>query len=100
MKNCASITLEKNSVFGWLSVGVLLVLLVPLIAMPLTDEVQWTVGDFVVMGCLLFGSGSLFIYLSRKVAKRNRVYVGLCVTVLFLVLWTELAVGIIFDLGS
>jgi len=33
-----------------------LLLLVPLGAMQLTDDVEWTVGDFVVAGALLFGA--------------------------------------------
>jgi hypothetical protein len=50
-----------------------LVLLVPLVAMQFTDEVDWSVGDFVFAGALLVGTG-LLIELAvrdpRKVAYR------------------------------
>src|ERR1041385_1445087 len=34
-------------------------LMVPLVAMQFTGEVNWSTGDFIVMGVLLFGTGQL-----------------------------------------
>jgi len=76
-----------------LSVG--LVLLVPLIAMQFTDEVNWSVFDFVIMGGLLLGTGLLCELVLRKFKSlQSRIIIcGIVLLVLFLV-WAELAVGI------
>lgn len=74
---------------------VVLLLLIPLIAMQFTDEVKWTLSDFVVMGVLLLGTGLLCELVIRKV-KKVEYRIALCVALLaalFLV-WAELAVGI------
>jgi hypothetical protein len=42
------------------------VLLVPLVAMQFTDEVNWTLADFVLAGALLGGSGLLLELAVRK----------------------------------
>jgi hypothetical protein len=43
---------------------------IPLIAMQFTDEVAWTLFDFVVMGMLLSGTGSLIVLASRKIRTK------------------------------
>ena len=71
------------------------ILLIPLIAMQFTDEVNWTPFDFVVAGGLLFGVGLLINVTLTKL--RNSKYKGLilfAIIVLFLLIWAELAVGI------
>ena len=74
---------------------ILILLLIPWVAMQYTEEVKWTILDFVVMGILLIATGSLFELIWRKVsrkANRNALYVILMMG--FLLLWAELAVGI------
>ena len=68
--------------------------------MQLTDEVRWDPIDFLVMGSLLFGTGSLFVVVAKRVAPAYRVMVGLAFLAAFLYVWAELAVGIFTDLGS
>jgi len=70
-------------------------LLIPLIAMQFTDEVDWKLPDFVIMGVLLFGTGLLSELVMRKVKKIGHriVICGAVLLVLFLI-WAELAVGI------
>jgi hypothetical protein len=46
------------------------ILLVPLVAMQITDEVNWSLGDFVFAGALLGGTGLL---LERAVRKPGKV---------------------------
>ena len=46
-----------------------ILLLIPLIAMQFTDEVNWTLFDFVVMGILLLGTGLLCELVLRKMKK-------------------------------
>ena len=43
---------------AWCTVAV--ILLLPLIAMQFTDEVNWDVADFVIFGALLIAAGSIF----------------------------------------
>lgn len=87
---------------GFTAVGLVtaLLLLIPLVAMQFTDEVNWNIGDFVVMGALLFGVGSAFVLISRKVDSKQRVIVGAVLALLFLWLWAELAVGIFTNWGD
>ena len=75
--------------------GVALILSIPLIAMQFTDEVDWKLFDFVLMGVLLLGTGLMIELVIRKV--RNMDYriglIALALVILFLI-WAELAVGI------
>ncbi|MBT8078768.1 MAG: hypothetical protein KJO31_09315 [Gammaproteobacteria bacterium] len=89
----------RNGVFAWVALGACLVLLVPLIAMQFTDEVRWDTADFLVMGILLLGTGSLFVLVSRKVPRRRRAAVAIAFAAAFLYVWAELAVGLISNLG-
>lgn len=71
-----------------------LLLLIPFIAMQLTDEVVWSPGDFVAMGALLFGTGLAYELITRMMNGRHRVAIAVGLFVVFLVIWAELAVGI------
>ena len=90
----------RNSIFGWLAAGTGLLLLIPLIAMQFTDEVNWDIRDFIVMGLLVFGTTSLFVLVSRRMLRSRRMALGLMFAALFVYLWAELAVGIFLNLGS
>ncbi len=70
-------------------------LLLPLVAMQFTDEVKWTLSDFVVAGILLLVAGLAVEFTMRKV-KTTKLRIVACVVLLlvFLLLWAELAVGI------
>ena len=72
------------------------ILMVPLVAMQVTDEVNWSLLDFVVAGALLLGTGLLYelaVRKARTVAYRAAAGVG--VGAAFLLTWVNLAVGII-----
>lgn len=72
------------------------ILLLPLLAMQITDEVNWTLFDFVVMGVLLFGSGLMYELIARKGSSvAYRVAVGVAVAAGLLLIWLNLAVGLI-----
>ncbi|MBB3167187.1 hypothetical protein [Simiduia aestuariiviva] len=73
---------------------------VPLIAMQFTEEVDWQGLDFLVMGGLLLGLGSLLLLVLNNVAKHYRVQVIAAFAIIFLVLWAELAVGVFTQWGS
>jgi Kef-type K+ transport system membrane component KefB len=70
------------------------ILLVPLIAMQFTREVQWTAVDFLVAAVLLLAAGLSFEFLSRRSTPRGLVFIGITVGVVLAVVWLELAVGI------
>ncbi|MBP8143739.1 hypothetical protein [Pseudorhodoferax sp.] len=75
----------------------LALLLVPALAMTLTEAVRWGPGDFVAAGLLLFGAGMLHtLALSRVRGRAARVTVTLAVLLGLLTVWAELAVGL-FD---
>ncbi len=72
----------------------IILLLIPLVAMQFTDEVNWTLLDFVVAGALLLGTGLMCELVIRKV-NNIRYRIAICVTLLIalLLIWAELAVG-------
>lgn len=76
-----------------------LILMIPLVAMQFTAEVDWTLSDFVIMGVLLFVTGLLLEIAVRKTSK-YRVAAVAAIVVGFLWLWAELAVGVFTNWGS
>jgi hypothetical protein len=89
----------QNRVFLWIAAVTGIILLIPLIAMQFSADVVWTLSDFVVMGILLFGAGSVFVLAARRLPKR-RLAVGLVVGFLLMWLYVELAVGLFTHWGS
>ena len=72
-----------------------ILLSVPFFAMQFTDEVDWDIMDFTVMGILLFGTGLLCELVLRLVKSiHNRVILCGAILILFFLIWAELAVGI------
>ncbi len=72
-----------------------LILLIPLVAMQFTNEVKWTLFDFVVAGTLLFGTGLMIELVLRKVKQtRHRILLCGAIILALLLVWVELAVGI------
>jgi len=75
---------------------VAILLFVPFVAMRFTDEVKWTPLDFTIAGVLLLGTGLVCELVMRKV-KKIQYRIAVCAVILatLLVVWAELAVGII-----
>jgi hypothetical protein len=74
---------------------VLLVLLIPFVAMQFTNEVNWSVMDFVMAGILLFGTSLVIELVIRKVkSNKHRILISGIILLLLFLLWAELAVGI------
>jgi len=67
--------------------------------MLLTDEVNWTLGDFMA-AILLISSGILVYEIGRIiiVSKKARVVLVVAITIVLLLIWAELAVGILDSL--
>lgn len=71
-------------------------LLVPLVAMQSTEEVNWTLLDFAVAGCLLFGSGLAYGLIARSTTRiAGRAAACVAVAAALMLVWVNLAVGII-----
>jgi hypothetical protein len=96
MKTMKRIRSSIRRQMWYVSLATASILLVPLVAMQFTNEVNWTVFDFIVMGILLLGSGLTFLFIS-KMSDRilYRTAVGLGVAAGFLLIWVNLAAGII-----
>lgn len=90
----------RSSAFAWIALATCLALLIPAVAMQFTAEVNWDSTDFVVMGALLFGTGSLFVLVARKVRRKYWLVTGVVLAAGFLWIWAELAVGVFTDWGS
>jgi hypothetical protein len=75
----------------------LLLLFIPLIGMWITDEINWSPLDFIIMGSLLtlLGAGINFVINYTKNSNNKTLYIGILVLI-FLLIWAELSVGI-FD---
>ena len=87
------------------------VLAVPLLAMVFrlgvpdpgsgTDGVNWGPMDFVIMGVLVLGSGLLYEYVSASAGTvAHKAAVGIAVAAGLLLIWVNLAVGMIGDEGN
>lgn len=73
----------------------LVILLIPFIAMQFTNEVQWTIADFIIAGGLLFFAGLAIEMVTSKI--KNKTYKVVLLVAIFSILiliWIELAVGI------
>lgn len=78
-----------------IGLGTLMLLSIPLIAMQFTNEVQWSLFDFMVAGALVFGTGFLIELIIRNVnKKRNRILMTIVAIAALVLVWLEMAVGI------
>ena len=66
-----------------------------LLTIPLIANFPWTIGDFIVAGILLLGTGLISELVMRRITKKEQriALILLILAGLFLV-WAELAVGI------
>jgi hypothetical protein len=57
--------------------------------------VYWTLGDFIAMGILLFGTASIFVLIARVAPRKYRALIAVAILLAFLVIWAHLAVGLV-----
>jgi peptidoglycan/LPS O-acetylase OafA/YrhL len=80
----------------WLWGAAAALFLAPAAAMQITRDISWGPGDFLVFGLLLLGAcGALELVMRIGRTARSRWAGGLLVVGLALLLWIELAVGIV-----
>ena len=90
-----NILLDKNKRPIVIIGGVVLILLIPLIAMQFTPEVDWTLADFLIASILLLGAGFLLEVAIRMIDNSAyRIALILVVLIALLLIWAELAVGL------
>lgn len=85
----------KNKNIVRIALATAFILLIPLIAMQITDEVKWGLFDFIVIGALLFGTGLTYELLARKIKNRkHRIALAIALVLAMLLIWADLAVGV------
>jgi hypothetical protein len=73
-----------------------LLLLAPLVAMQITDEVNWDAADFAFAGVMLFGACGAYELAARITTNRAyRAAVAIAIVAALILVWINLAVGII-----
>ena len=78
-----------------LSIAAAGILLIPLVAMQFTSEVNWNAADFIVAAALLFGMGTVLELTLRSVKKKShQIAAGIFLLCTLALIWAELAVGI------
>ncbi len=101
MKTKRNDILMQNKVFFWIALSTGFIMLIPYIMMQISSEWNWSGSDFIIMGILLFGIGSLFVVTARNIRKNlNRIIVGIAFFLTLVYIWAELAVGIFTNIGS
>ena len=87
---------QKHSVFWWPMWITVAVLLVVFLASLLSEQVTWSIYDFLIGGGLIFFFVTIETILWNKLKSKHRLFVVLFVLLVFLILWAEMAVGL-FD---
>ena len=72
-----------------------MLLLIPFIGMQYSNEVKWSLNDFMIMGVILLSFGIIINKITYHVGGFNkRVILISTLIILFFLLWAELAVGL------
>ena len=85
----------KNTRLTFILGTILVLLLIPLVAMQFSDEVDWDLFDFTIMGILLLITGLSIEFVLRSFRRiQERVLISGAILFVFFLVWAELAVGI------
>lgn len=77
------------------------ILMIPLVAMQFTSEVNWTGSDFAAAGILLAFTGLVLTFALRRIrTAQGRLIAAGVIGLGFLYCWAEMAVGIFTNIGS
>ena len=73
----------------------LLLLLIPLFGSLFSNQVNWSLFDFIVMGFLLGLTGISIHFIIEKIRNKTfKIVTIIFVLIIFLMIWVELAVGV------
>jgi len=79
-----------------IALGILLILSIPFIAMQITEEVNWSFTDFILMALILSGIAAVYELAAHKSELSSyRIAIGIGLLGIFLLFWVNAAVGII-----
>jgi len=92
MNNTINQTATRRKIIAAVIAGILLL---PVVGMMISDQVNWSVADFVIATILLTAAGLVvdFIF-SRLRSRRARIMLLGLLLILFALVWGELAVGL------
>ena len=94
-ENMNSFVLRNKNIF-YMAIATACILMIPLVAMQFSDEVKWTLFDFIFAGTILFGSGLTYELIVRKRLNSSyRIAVAIGVATGLILIWINGAVGII-----
>ena len=78
-----------------LLVSLFLLLLIPFVGMQYSNEVKWSLNDFIIIGVILLSFGIIINKIIFNIGALNkRVILISTLIILFFLLWAELAVGL------
>lgn len=87
-------TMQKKNIIN-IALGTVFILLMLMLVNQFNDEVDWKIGDFIVMSILLLSAGLAYEFIAKKMSTTAyRVAVAIAIGIVFLLIWAELAVGI------
>jgi heme O synthase-like polyprenyltransferase len=73
----------------------LIILIIPLVLTILSDQFDWGILDFLVMGILLIIVGIALSAVSQKIKNsKKKLFYSLIILFVFFLIWAELAVGV------
>ena len=68
---------------------------IPLIAMQFTNELNWDLADFILMGILLLCTGFACELVLRNISStKNKIVLCGIILAMLIIIWAEFAVGI------
>lgn len=75
--------------------AVAMILLAVWVLMQFTDNIAWSLFDFLIAGMFLTGTGLIYFFAIKRISSsRRRTIVGLIIGFILFVIWVELAVGV------
>ncbi|NBW28725.1 MAG: hypothetical protein EBR38_09195 [Flavobacteriaceae bacterium] len=79
----------------WFDFSYLLLLLLPMLGMFISNEINWSVFDFIIMGILILSMsfGIKQVLRTTRNIKNRSLIIGI-ILIIFIIVWIELAVGI------
>jgi peptidoglycan/LPS O-acetylase OafA/YrhL len=86
--------MKRKNIFRILAVTALVVL-IPLVAMQFSDDVDWNIFDFLAAGVLLFGTGLVYEFGVKRIrTPKARTVASIVLLAALALVWAELAVGV------
>lgn len=79
----------------WFDFSYLQLLLLPMLGMFISNEINWSVFDFIIMGILILSMsfGIKQVLRTTRNIKNRSLIIGI-ILIIFIIVWIELAVGI------